>query len=121
MQGSKESKKAVIYTRVLTEDQAIKGYSLLDQEEVLRRACKQDGIDVVDHIQDDGYSAKTFNRPAFQLFLTSLKNCQIVVDFLYVVRWDRFSRNIENGFLMLRDLRSYGVDVKTRLAPLHHA
>jgi site-specific DNA recombinase len=31
---------------------------------------------------------------------------------LYVVRWDRFSRNMENGFLMLRDLRSYGVQVK---------
>lgn len=115
MNSSKKGKgykKAIIYTRVSTDDQAVKGYSLLDQEEVLRRACKADGIEVVDHIQDDGYSAKTFNRPGFQRLLTNLKNGQIAVEFLYVVRWDRFSRNMENGFLMLRDLRSYGVDVK---------
>ncbi len=108
----KGSKKAIIYTRVSTDDQAVKGYSLLDQEEVLRRACKADGVEVVDRIQDDGYSAKTFNRPGFQRLLTSLKNGQIAIDFLYIVRWDRFSRNMENGFLMLRELRSYGVDVK---------
>ncbi len=108
----KNSKKAIIYTRVSTEEQAVKGYSLLDQEEVLRRACKADGVEVVGHIQDDGHSAKTFNRPGFQRLLTSLKNGQIAVDFLYVVRWDRFSRNMENGFLMLRELRSYSVDVK---------
>lgn len=28
------------------------------------------------------------------------------------MRWDRFSRNMENGVLMLHELRSYGVDVK---------
>jgi site-specific DNA recombinase len=108
LKKSKRNKTAVIYTRVSTDDQAVKGYSLLDQEEVLRRACKADGVEVIDHIQDDGYSAKTFNRPAFQQLLTRLKNGQLVVDFLYVVRWDRFSRNMENRFLMLRDLRSYG-------------
>ena len=59
-----------------------------------------------------GYSAKTFNRPSFQNFRTRLKSGQIKVDFLYVVRWDRFTRNIENGYLMIHELRSYGVEVK---------
>jgi site-specific DNA recombinase len=109
---SKRNKTAVIYTRVSTEEQAVKGNSLADQEEVLRKACEYDGVEIIDHIQDDGHSAKTFNRPAFQHFFDCLKSGRIKVDFLYVVRWDRFSRNMENGFLMLRDLRNYGVEVK---------
>lgn len=104
-------KRAVIYTRVSTDEQAMKGNSLQDQEEVLRKACAQDGVEVIDHIKDDGYSAKTFHRPGFQKFLEDL-NKGLKVDLLYVVRWDRFSRNMENGFLMLRDLRNYGVEVK---------
>ena len=104
-------KRAVIYTRVSTDEQAMKGNSLHDQEEVLCKACAQDGVEIIDHIQDDGYSAKTFKRPGFQKFLGDL-NKGLKVDLLYVVRWDRFSRNMENGFLMLHDLRKYGVEVK---------
>ena len=80
----KSIKKAIIYTRVSTEEQAVRGNSLVDQEEVLRKACKYDGIEIVDHIQDDGYSAKTFNRPGFQRFLDRLQKGQTKVDFLYV-------------------------------------
>jgi site-specific DNA recombinase len=108
----KSVKKAVIYTRVSTEEQAVKGNSLVDQEEVLRKACEHHGVEIVDHIQDDGHSAKTFNRPSFQNFRAQLKSGQIKVDFLYVVRWDRFSRNMENGYLMIHELKSYGVEVK---------
>jgi len=43
----KESKKsvktAVIYTRVSTEEKAVKGNSLVDQEELLRKACEHHG------------------------------------------------------------------------------
>lgn len=108
----KSVKKAVIYTRVSTEEQAVRGNSLVDQEELLRKACEHHGVEIIDHIQDDGYSAKTFNRPSFQKFLARLKSSQIKVDFLYVVRWDRFTRNMENGYLMMHELRSYGVEVK---------
>jgi site-specific DNA recombinase len=108
----KRTKKAVIYTRVSTEEQAVRGNSLADQEELLRKACQYEGIEIVDHIQDDGYSAKTFNRPAFQQFLVNLKSGRIKVDFLYVARWDRFSRNMKNTFLMEHELEKYGVEVK---------
>ncbi|MGE4573932.1 MULTISPECIES: recombinase family protein [Parachlamydia] len=86
------------YTRVSTDDQATKGYSLIDQEEILRKTCAQDGMGVIEHFQDDGYSAKSFHRPGFQRMLGMLKSRQLVVDFFYVVRWDRFSRNIEESY-----------------------
>ena len=108
----KSIKKAVIYTRVSTEEQAVRGNSLVDQEELLRKACQYEGVEIVGHIQDDGYSAKTFNRPAFQQFFANLKSGQVKVDFLYVARWDRFSRNMKNTILMMHELEKYGVEVK---------
>lgn len=112
LKNSKKIKQAIIYSRVSTDEQAIKGYSLIDQEEILRRACEQDSVFVVEHFQDDGYSAKTFNRPAFNRMLEQLKAKKLKADYLYVVRWDRFSRNISNSYLMIRELGSYGVEVR---------
>jgi site-specific DNA recombinase len=109
----KRTNKAVIYTRVSTDDQATKGYSLIDQEEILRKACAHDGVEIVEHFQDDGYSAKTFHhRPGFQRMLGMLKSHQLMIDRFYVVRWDRFSRNIEESYIMIRELRSLGVEVR---------
>jgi site-specific DNA recombinase len=65
-------KTAIIYTRVSTEEQAEYGFSLAHQEDLLRRECVRKGIQILEHFQDDGYSAKDFKRPAFQeLILTT--------------------------------------------------
>lgn len=90
---NKLGKKAVIYTRVSTDEQAEKGSSLALQEETLRRECQRLGIEVAEHFCDDGYSAKNFQRPAFQKLLQYVKNKSNAINYLYVVRWDRFSRN----------------------------
>ena len=108
----KRTNKAVIYTRVSTEDQAARGYSLIDQEEILRKACAQDKVEIVEHFQDDGYSAKDFRRPGFQRMFGMLKSGQLVIDLFYVVKWDRFSRNIEESYIMIKELRSLGVKVR---------
>lgn len=115
MNGSKktkEGKKAILYTRVSTEEQAVKGYSLLDQEEVLRKACFSDNVQIIDHFQDDGYSAKNFNRPNFNRLLAAVESGKCKVDYLYVVRWDRFSRNVENAYIMIHKLRQFGIEVR---------
>ena len=44
--------------------------------------------------------------------LKMLKSRQLIVDLFYVVRWDRFSRNIEESYIMIRELRSLGVEVR---------
>lgn len=62
-------KKAVIYTRVSTDDQADHGFSLANQEELLRKECARKGFELVGHFQDDGYSATNFDRPGFQNLL----------------------------------------------------
>ncbi|MFW9874894.1 MAG: recombinase family protein, partial [Candidatus Thorarchaeota archaeon] len=121
LKNARKNKKAVLYTRVSTDEQAIKGYSLIDQEDVLKRACMADGVEIVKHFRDDGYSAKTFNRPAFQQMLGLLKAKKLKFDYLYVVRWDRFSRNITNSYIMIKELMSLGVEVICLEETLDHS
>ena len=74
--------KAIIYTRVSTEEQGSKGYSLRDQKEKLEFYCMNKGIEIVGHFEDD-CSAKTFIRPGFKNFL-------LFTDILFF--WDKLTR-----------------------------
>ncbi len=105
-----KKKTAVIYTRVSTDEQAEKGFSLRDQEEKLRKYCEDKGINVVAHFQDDA-SAKTFNRPKFQEFLKFAEKNKRQIDYLLVVKWDRFSRNIAESYAKIMILKDQGIVV----------
>jgi len=91
-------KTAVIYTRVSTDDQADHGFSLPDQEDLLRRECARKGIQILEHFQDEGYSAKNFKRPAFQELINYLKRHKKQVQYLFVTKWCRFSRELQIRF-----------------------
>jgi site-specific DNA recombinase len=106
-------KTAIIYTRVSTDEQADYGFSLAHQEDLLRKECARRGIHVVAHYKDEGYSAKDFKRPYFQQLLDYLKRHKKQIQYLFVTKWCRFSRNIENTILMNRELLSYGTRVIT--------
>jgi site-specific DNA recombinase len=105
-------KRALIYTRVSTEEQAIHGYSLGYQEELLKLQCQKDGVEFVKHFQDDGYSAKDFeHRPAFSNLYEHIRLHPKTIDYVYVVRWDRFSRNVKNAYVEIDRLEKLGVKV----------
>jgi site-specific DNA recombinase len=98
---------------VSTEEQAIHGYSLGYQEEVLKLQCQKDGVELVKHFQDDGYSAKDFeHRPAFLELYEYIRVNPKTIDYVYVVRWDRFSRNVTQAYVELDRLERLGVQVK---------
>lgn len=101
-------KKAVIYSRVSTEDQKENGFSLQDQEERLIKYCRQKGYQLIKHYQDD-HSAKNFNRPAFNLFLDDVKEKRIKLDVFLCVRMDRFSRNALDSMNMLKSFQKWGI------------
>lgn len=54
-------KRAIIYTRVSTDEQN-NGYSPADQKDKLYRYCENNGIDVIGFYHDDE-SGKSFDRP----------------------------------------------------------
>lgn len=106
MHQNGKQKTAILYTRVSTDEQADKGYSLRDQHERLIKFCQLKGYRVLAHFQDD-YSAKTFNRPEFNKLLLSLKSNP--ADLLLFVKWDRFSRNTSESYAMIDKLLKLGV------------
>ncbi|MDB5230779.1 MAG: site-specific recombinase, invertase Pin [Chitinophagaceae bacterium] len=108
---------ADLYIRVSTDEQADKGYSQRNQEEVLRRYCDNNKIIVRDVIRED-YSAKTFNRPGWNNFLAHLKKEKGKVDLLLFTKWDRFSRNAGDAYQMISTLRKFGVDPQAIEQPL---
>ena len=71
--NQEKKKKVIIYTRVSTDEQAETGFSLANQEDLLRRECVRRGFEIVDHYCDDGYSATTFERPAIQRLSAYIK------------------------------------------------
>jgi site-specific DNA recombinase len=84
-------KKADLYVRVSTDEQADKGYSIRSQEEVLRKYCSIQNIAIGKVIYED-FSAKTFNRPAWVEMLNKYKKEKgKSADLLLFTKWDRFN------------------------------
>jgi DNA invertase Pin-like site-specific DNA recombinase len=67
-----KGKKAILYVRVSTDEQAEKGHSLAHQEDKLRSYCQFHDIEIVGFYKED-HSAKSFERPEFKKILAFLK------------------------------------------------
>ncbi len=102
--------------RVSSDEQA-KGYSLDIQHEQLTTYCNRNDINVLKHYRED-HSAKDFNRPEFQNFLKYAKKNKDSIDLLLVTSWDRFSRNITDAFIILRELEALGIQVQAIEQPI---
>ena len=100
----------IIYTRVSTEDQKENGFSLPNQERIIRDHCKKFDKNILKHYQED-YSAKDFNRPEFQKLLSDLKEKKIKPRQLICLRSDRFSRNVFEYMKMVEILKGFKVEL----------
>ena len=110
-------RKAILYIRVSTDEQADKGYSQNHQEERLRKFCEINGYEVVSVYRED-YSAKTFNRPRFNELLAFLKKNKNKANLLVFTKWDRFSRNTADAYGMISTLEKLGVESQAIEQPL---
>jgi site-specific DNA recombinase len=57
------SKRAILYARVSTEEQARQGYSLDQQIEALKAYCAREGYEVLKEVRDEGWSGAYLERP----------------------------------------------------------
>ena len=110
-------KKAILYIRVSTDEQAERGHSLAYQEEKLRLYCQLKGIEVVRLFKED-YSAKTFDRPVIKSMLSFLKSNRNLVDQMLFIKWDRFSRNAGDAYAMIKTLHKLGIEPHATEQPL---
>ena len=105
-------RRVIIYSRVSTDEQAERGFSLQSQKERLIKYCGEHGHEIVHHFVED-YSAKDFNRPEFQRMLNLLQTKVLKADIFLTIRQDRYSRNLLEAMLMDRKLLALGVERKS--------
>ena len=96
-----EKKRAALYTRVSTEDQAKEGFSLDAQLDKLRSYCKARDWKIFSEYVDDGYSGRNTRRPAYKKLLDDIDKW----DMLLVIKMDRIHRNSKNFMLMMEELK----------------
>jgi DNA invertase Pin-like site-specific DNA recombinase len=90
--------RAVGYVRVSTDQQAQEGVSLEAQKVRIRAHCTSQDIELVEIVCDDGYSAKSLDRPGMKRALGML--AEKVVNAIVVVKLDRLTRSVKDlGFL----------------------
>ena len=105
-------RKAILYCRVSSDEQA-KGCSLDHQEKELREWCMRNNADVVEVLRED-YSAKTLNRPELCKAMKKYMHRNSGVELFIVLRWNRLSRNAEDGNRFIKNFRKYGVEVNAK-------
>ena len=111
------SKRAVLYARVSTDEQADKGYSLPSQFDAMRKYAAQQGFEVVGEYQDDYSGATPIEfRPEGGKAYTMLKSGTADVIIAYTI--DRFVRPPEDGDewempILIRGLAKLGKEIHT--------
>lgn len=113
----KRMKRAILYIRVSTDEQADKGFSLASQEEYLKKYCGVNGIEII-HTFIEDHSAKTFNRPEFKKMMAFCKKNKADIDFLLFVKWDRFSRNTKDSYQMIHEFKKLNIESRAIEQPL---
>ena len=102
------NKRAVIYARVSTDEQAEKGYSQNAQIETCRKYALDKGMNIVAEIKDD-YTGGTLDRPGFTELesLLARKEANAIV----ITEADRLSRNAADTLAIYEEWADAGIDL----------
>jgi predicted site-specific integrase-resolvase len=84
-------KRAILYARVSTDEQARSGYSIPDQLKELRGHAIREGYQVIEEIEDEGYSGGDPYRAGLQSVMQLAETGEI--DIVIAAKRDRFFRS----------------------------
>ena len=110
-------RKAVIYARVSTKEQA-QNLSLPTQKRACQDYCRRHSYQVVEVFEDAGESAKTLDRPEFQRLLDYCRRNKGSVHCVVVFNLSRFSRNTADYTAARALLQRLGVTVRSVNEPI---
>ena len=107
------ARRAALYIRVSTDEQAKQGFSLPAQEEDLREYARRSGYAVAGLYVDDGVSArkKYTQRKALMRLLSDVEADKI--DIILFIKLDRWFRNIADYYKIQEILDAHNVAWKT--------
>jgi site-specific DNA recombinase len=99
-------KRAVLYARVSTQEQAAKGYSLAQQLEALRSYAAREGYEVIEEVEDRGQSGASLERPGMDRVRDLVAEGSISV--VLAQDRDRFAREPAYHYLLRREFEEHG-------------
>jgi site-specific DNA recombinase len=104
-------KKAILYTRVSSEEQ-VENFSLGTQEEICRRDAKHKGYEITKVFREEGRSAKTIlGRPVLKELLEYCRKNKKEIQAVYVYRLDRLSRQTSDYLAIRKRLAQYDISI----------
>ncbi len=109
------NKRAVIYVRVSTMEQADEGNSLITQEKACREYANKAGFVIPEDgvFIERGESAKTADRTQLQKMLGFCAQKKSAISAVIVYKIDRLSRNTDDYSQLRILLKRYGVEIKS--------
>ncbi|MFT2010830.1 recombinase family protein [Pontibacter sp. 13R65] len=111
-------KRAVIYTRVSTKEQAETNQSLETQLERCSIYAERHSYDVVASFGGTYESAKTDERKEFNKMLDFVKMSKQRIDYIIVYSHDRFSRSGSNAIYIADQLSQLGISIVAVTQPV---
>ena len=103
-------KRAILYARVSTDEQARTGYSLAQQLESLRSYCEREGHEVLEEVQDPGQSGASLERPGMDHIrdLVAASSVSVVL----AQDRDRFAREPAYLFYLREEFAEYSTELR---------
>ena len=103
-------KRAILYARVSTDEQARSGYSLAQQMEALREYAAREGYEVLDEVFDRAQSGASLERPG----MDRVRDLVAAGDVSVVLAQDRdrFSREPAYHYLLRREFEERGCKIR---------
>jgi site-specific DNA recombinase len=103
-------KRAVLYARVSTDEQARSGYSMTQQLEALRAYAEAEGHEIVEKISDPGESGAYLERPGLDRVRDLV--AQGAVDVVLAQDRDRFAREPAYLYLLQEEFAKHGTKLR---------
>ena len=103
-------KRAILYARVSTDEQAKSGYSLAQQMEALREYATREGYEVLEEVTDPGQSGASLERPGMDQVrdLVAVGGVSVVL----AQDRDRFAREPAYHYLLRKEFEEHGTSMR---------
>ena len=103
-------KRAILYTRVSTDEQANSGYSLAQQLEALREYAAREGYEILEEVADPGQSGASLERPGIDQVrdLVAAGGVSVVL----AQDRDRFAREPAYHYLLRKEFEEHGTTIR---------
>src|SRR5215203_7072203 len=103
-------KRAILYARVSTDEQARSGYSLAQQIEALRDYAAREGYGVLEEVVDPGQSGASLERPGMDRVRDLVAAGGVFV--VLAQDRDRFAREPAYHYLLRREFDEHGTEIR---------